>query len=171
MVQKKLEKTAQMQDSLTKLLSVAVSRNRVFSFEPECSYLGGWTENKFWSIFQPQVFYIYHVYSIHFSFLSFGSYHIRRWSKWREGHHCSKSISGFNYLLRESLSLYIIIFILKEVIGRIQTYSCYTVVFEKENNRNGLDSLSSKLEKSGEPGTYETEEELYYPPFLDYKLL
>lgn len=36
----------------------------------------------------------------------------------------------------ESLSLYVIILILKEAIGRIQTYySCYTVLVEKENHR------------------------------------
>lgn len=87
---------AVFKDCFTKLLSIAVSRNDIFSFEPECSCLRGWTENKIWSMFQPQIFY--HVHSIHFSFLSFGSYCIKRWVKCHEGHHGSKSKSGFNYL-------------------------------------------------------------------------
>lgn len=36
---------ALFKDTLMKLLSIAVSRNYIFSFEPECSCLGGGTEN------------------------------------------------------------------------------------------------------------------------------
>lgn len=44
-------------DSFTKLLSIAVSRNDIFSFESECSCLRGWAENKFEHIPSPSTLF------------------------------------------------------------------------------------------------------------------